>query len=186
MTTQPFSFRSSRPLPVFSDASAAQDLRRKFPYIFDRESYFEDKAILGGGIPLLDLQVTQAGPQNILGENFEFLSLPHGHEDTLAILHHKMAYVVDCREISEKVLQTMANAELELLIIGCLRPLPHQTHLHLDLTLEYIQRIKPRTAILTHLGHEWDYLDLLGQLKKRGVKNTFPAIDGHSYLYSSL
>jgi hypothetical protein len=43
----------------------------------------------------------------------------------------------------------------------------------------------PKTAILTHMGHEWDYLELLSELKKRGVKNTFPAVDGGEFLYSS-
>lgn len=182
---RPFGFKRTESLPVFTDASAAKDLKRKFPYIFDRDNYFSGKAILGGGIPLLDLKVTQEGPETIVGEHFEFFSLPHGHEDTLGILHQKMAYIVDCRQIPEKALEGLSNAKLELLIIDCLRPKPHSTHLHLDLTLEYIHRINPRAAVLTHMGHEWDYLNLIHELKKRGVKNTFPAIDGQSFLYSN-
>lgn len=182
---RPFGFKKGLPLPVYTDASAAKDLRRKFPYIFDRNNYFASKAVLGGGIPLLDLQETAAGPETIVGEAFEFFSLPHGHEDTLGILHQKMAYLVDCRQIPEPTLERLRDAKLELLIIDCLRPTPHQTHLHLDLTLEYIERIKPKTAILTHMGHEWDYLNLIDELKKRGVKNTFPAVDGQSFLYSN-
>ena len=182
---RPYGFKRTEPLPVFTDVSAAKELKRKFPYIFDRDNYFSGKAILGGGIPLLDLKVTQAGPETIVGESFEFFPLPHGHEDTLGILHHKMAYLVDCRQIPEPALQRLSDAKLEVLIIDCLRPKPHSTHLHFDLTLEYIERIQPKTAVLTHMGHEWDYLDLVYQLKKRGVKNTFPAIDGQSFLYSN-
>jgi phosphoribosyl 1,2-cyclic phosphate phosphodiesterase len=182
---RPFSLKSKIPLPVFTDVSTAESLKKKFSYIFDR-SLYKDQAILGGGIPLLDLKLIKAGPEQILDQDFTFLSLPHGHENTLGMIHQKMAYIVDCREIPEISLQKLYNAQLELLIIDCLRPEPHQTHLHLDLTLEYIKRINPRTAILTHLGHEWDYLQLMEELKKRGVKNTFPALDGHSFLYSSL
>ena len=182
---RPFGFKKNVALPVYTDASAAKDLRRKFPYIFDRDNYFADKAVLGGGIPLLDLQVTAAGPETIVGDKFEFFSLPHGHENTLGILHQKMAYLVDCRQIPDPTLERLRDAKLELLIIDCLRPQPHQTHLHLDLTLEYIERIKPKMAILTHMGHEWDYLNLIHELKVRGVKNTFPAIDGQSFLYSN-
>jgi phosphoribosyl 1,2-cyclic phosphate phosphodiesterase len=182
---RPFGFKSGKALPVYMDESAGRDLKRKFPYIFDTKSYFQDKVILGGGIPLLEAKITQAGPEKILGQEFRFLSLPHGHENTLGILHHKLAYIVDCREIPEPELQILTDAKLELLIIDCLRSAPHQTHLHLDRTLEYIERIKPRTAILTHMGHEWDYLDLTLEIRKRGVKNTFPAIDGQTFLYSS-
>jgi phosphoribosyl 1,2-cyclic phosphate phosphodiesterase len=182
---RPFSFKSGKDLPVFTDASAARDLKRKFPYIFARDQYFEKKSILGGGIPLVQLVEVASGPQLILEEKFELLSLPHGHENTLGIIHQKLAYIVDCREIPEPELQKLCDAKLEILVIDCLRPHPHQTHLHLDLTLEYIARIKPKLAVLTHMGHEWDYLDLVNQVEKRGVKNTFPAIDGQSFLYSN-
>lgn len=181
---RPFGFKAKNSLPVFTDASAAKDLGRKFPYIFDRENYFKDKEVLGGGVPLLELEVIHPGPKKIMGEAFEFFALPHGHEDTLGILHQKLAYIVDCRKIPDETLRRLKGAQLEVLIIDCLRPLPHQTHLHLDLTLEYIEAIGPKTAVLTHMGHEWDYLNLLHELKKRGVKNTFPAIDGQSFLYS--
>lgn len=182
---RPFGFKTGQPIPVYTDASAAKDLKRKFPYIFDREKYFENKAVLGGGIPLVDHRVTAEGLEEIQGSVFEFLSLPHGHENTLGIIHQKLGYIVDCREIPGPSLKKLSDAKLEILVIDCLRPDPHQTHLHLDLTLEYIARINPKTAILTHMGHEWDYLDLINQLEKRGVKNTFPAIDGQSFLYSN-
>lgn len=181
---RPFGFKAKKALPVYSDASAARDLTRKFPYIFDRENYFQDKAILGGGIPQLDLKITQAGPDKILDEDFEFFSLPHGHENTLGIRHSKMAYIVDCREIPLDVLKKLSDSKLDLLIIDCLRPQPHQTHLYLDRTLEYIEVIQPKLAVLTHMSHEWDYLNLMSTLIRRGLKNIIPAIDGEVFLYS--
>lgn len=181
---RPFGFKIGKAIPVFTDANSAKEMTKKFPYIFDREKYFANKDVLGGGIPLLELIVTKEGPEKILDHDLVFLSLPHGHENTLGILHSRMAYLTDCREIPEPALQKLCDARLELLIIDCLRPTPHQTHLHLDLTLKYIDRIKPKLAILTHMGHEWDYLGLIDELRKRDVKNTFPALDGQSFLYS--
>lgn len=181
---RPFGFKNGKAIPVFTDAHTAGGLTKKFPYIFDRHNYFATKDVLGGGIPLLDLKVVQAGPEKIFDHDFRFFSLPHGHENTLGVFHSKMAYLTDCREIPEETLKFLSDAGLELLIIDCLRPLPHGTHLHFDLTLKYIDRIKPKLAVLTHMGHEWDYLDLIDQLRKRGVKNTFPATDGQTFLYS--
>ena len=181
---RPFGFKRGEALPVYTDAITSDVLRQKFPYIFDRDNYFQAKAVLGGGIPLLDLNVVGSADTKITGEHFSFVSLPHGHEDTFGVIHGKLAYIVDCREIPETVLKKLSDARLEILVIDCLRPQPHQTHLHLDLTLEYISRINPRLAVLTHMGHEWDYLDLVEELRKRGVKNTIPAIDGQTFLYS--
>lgn len=183
---RPFGFNKSSPILVHSDASAAKDLKRKFPYIFDRDQYFQNKAILGGGIPLLDLKIVEPGMVKILDSDFELFALPHGHEDTFGIRHGKMAYLTDCRSIPEPVIESLSNAALDILFIDCLKATPHQTHLHIDLTVEYISRIKPKKAVLIHMGHEWDYLELISDLKKRGVKNTFPAIDGLSFLYTSV
>ncbi len=183
---RPFGFKREKPLSVYTDPHCAQSLKGKFPYIFDRDIFFKDKAILGGGIPLLDLELIEEGTTKILGEDFEFFFLPHGHIKTTGLRHGKMAYLVDCESIPESVLRRLQEVKLDLLIIDCLRPKPHQTHLHFEKTINYIQMINPKTAVLTHLGHEWDYLNLIDNLKQHNIKNTFPATDGASFYYSSF
>jgi phosphoribosyl 1,2-cyclic phosphate phosphodiesterase len=144
MICVPLDFKKKDTISLYADASAARDLRRKFPYIFERQKVFADRPILGGGIPMIDLIEIDAGPHLIGKESFEFFSLPHGHEDTLGFRHQKMAYIIDCQEIPEAVLRTLHDAKLEVLIIDCLKFQPHQTHLHFDLSLKYIQTIAPK------------------------------------------
>jgi phosphoribosyl 1,2-cyclic phosphate phosphodiesterase len=181
---RPFTFKRTKPLEIFTNEATAEQLTQKFAYIFQRQKYFENRAILGGGIPLLDLVTITKEHFTIAGEDFHFYSLPHGHTQSLAVRHRKMAYIVDCQEICPKILTTLQEAKLELLIIDCLRYEPHQTHLHLDKTLQYIQEIGPKLAILTHMAHELDYLELTTLLKQRGINNVLPAIDGQTFLYS--
>ena len=182
---RPFTFKKKQSLPVFTDSATADDLKKKFAYIFDRKNVYADKPILGGGIPLLDFEIIAAGPHEILDMPFIFHSLPHGHAETLALQQGKLGYVTDCREIPEKIIASFRDAKLEILVIDCLRLEPHQTHLHLALSLKYIEAIGAKTAVLTHVGHEWDYLELLNLLDKRGINNVFPAIDGQSFYYSN-
>jgi phosphoribosyl 1,2-cyclic phosphate phosphodiesterase len=181
---RPFGFETRIPIPVYTAPDAAQDLRRKFRYIFERENYFKDKAVLGGGIPLLDLHEVKPGEHVIAGENFTLMPMPHGHEDTYAVLQGKCAYVVDCREIPEKVSDRLRDARLDVLVIDCLRMKKHSTHLHLELTLEYIEKIHPKLAVLTHMGHEMEHLELTHELKVRGAKNVVIGTDGASFFYS--
>lgn len=180
---RPFTFKKNDPIPVFTDAYSSAALTIKYPYIFQREKVFAHRPVLGGGIPRLDLFTIKDSIQ-IAGEDFEFHSLPHGHGESLCLRHKKMAYVVDCQEIPKCVINSFRDAKLEILIIDCLRIDPHQTHLHLELALDYIKEIAPAKAILTHMGHELEYLDLIHQLSLRGAKNVFPALDGQSFLYS--
>jgi phosphoribosyl 1,2-cyclic phosphate phosphodiesterase len=179
-----FSFGKSTPLPVFTDVYSLDSLTSKFPYIFQREIVFAEKPILGGGIPLLDLHPLLTGPNLVAQETFQIYALPHGHEESLCFMHKKLGYIIDCREVPETVLQNFRDAKLEILIIDCVRYEPHPTHLHLDLALKYIQEISPRIAILTHMGHELDYLDLTKKIQRHGIRNVFPGIDGQSFLYS--
>lgn len=181
---RPFTFSRKEPLPVFTDEYSIKSLTQKFPYIFQREKVFAHKPIIGGGIPLLDLHLLQSGFNSLIGENFDVFSLPHGHGDTLCLRHKKLGYITDCREIPEHVVKHFRDAQLEILVIDCLRYKPHQTHLHLDQTLEYIEAIAPVTAVLTHMGHEMDFLDLTHHLRRQGINGVFPAIDGQSFLYS--
>jgi len=181
---RPYCFQRQANLPIYTNKESINSLTVKFPYIFQREKIFSDKPILGGGIPLLDFCLISGEQIQISGQDFTFFSLPHGHGNTLGFIHGKLGYIIDCREIPQNVLNLLSQAKLDLLLIDCLRYTPHQTHLHLDLTLQYIQEIAPQNAILTHMGHEIEYLDVISQLRARGIKNVFPAIDGESFFYS--
>jgi phosphoribosyl 1,2-cyclic phosphate phosphodiesterase len=44
-------------------------------------------------------------------------------------------------------------------IIDALRYKPHPTHLHIEKALEYIGRLEPRRAVLTHISHEISHED---------------------------
>jgi phosphoribosyl 1,2-cyclic phosphate phosphodiesterase len=44
--------------------------------------------------------------------------------------------------------------DLNVLVLDCVRIKPHSTHLGLHEALEYIERLKPKKAFLTHLNHD--------------------------------
>jgi phosphoribosyl 1,2-cyclic phosphate phosphodiesterase len=63
---------------------------------------------------------------------------------------------------------------VDLWIVDSLRRRPHPTHPHLDLALEWISRLRPKRALLTHLDNSMDYQTLVDELPE-GVE---PAYDG--------
>ena len=63
---------------------------------------------------------------------------------------------------------------LDLWIVGLLREDPHPSHAGFDQIMEYIDYIKPKKTILTHMTALLDYDKLL----KKCPKNVFPAYDG--------
>ncbi len=63
---------------------------------------------------------------------------------------------------------------LDVWIVDALRPRPHPSHFSLAEALEWIERLRPKRAILTHMHVDLDYETLRRELPA----NVEPAFDG--------
>ena len=73
-----------------------------------------------------------------------------------------LAYSSDLHDLPEESLPYLAD--LDVWIIDALRPKPHPTHLSLSEALAWIERMKPRRAVLTNLHTDLDYATLMREL----------------------
>ena len=96
----------------------------------------------------------------------------HGPITSLGFRFGRIAYSTDLNGLSEEAFAALEG--IEVWIVDALRYEPHPTHPHLDLTLSWIDRLKPKRAILTHMTWEMDYDTLLKELPE-GVE---PGYDG--------
>lgn len=96
----------------------------------------------------------------------------HGRDTSLGFRLGDAAYSTDASELDEAAFDTLAG--VRLWIVDCLRDRPHPTHSHLERTLEWIARVRPERAVLTHMNHEIDYADL----RSRCPPGVEPAYDG--------
>jgi phosphoribosyl 1,2-cyclic phosphate phosphodiesterase len=83
-----------------------------------------------------------------------------------------VAYLTDCSGVPDESLKKLMG--LELLIISALRYIEHPAHFNIEQAVEMAQKINPKLAVLTHMGHEVDYDTLLSELPD----NIVPAYDG--------
>ena len=63
---------------------------------------------------------------------------------------------------------------MKVLIITGLRQSPHAAHAHFDLSFNWIAKLNPEVAYLTHLSPESDH----DAVSKLCPPNTYPAYDG--------
>jgi phosphoribosyl 1,2-cyclic phosphate phosphodiesterase len=96
----------------------------------------------------------------------------HGPETSLGFRFGPVAYSTDLSSLDEAAFAALAG--VKLWIVDCLRFKPHPTHTHFDQTMEWIARVKPARAILTHMNHEADYDELAARCPP-GVE---PGYDG--------
>lgn len=169
-------------IPLYTYADCAKRIRQRFPYAFAQKN-----KPVGGGVPRLSLQEVSHGETNkIAQEDFHFFLNPHGAMKTLGFIHQSMAYVIDCQKLPKENIQKLKNSDLELLIIDCVRDTPHQTHLHLERALDYIEQIRPKNAGLIHMGHQLSHQHLTEICQEQKHSSVFPCYDGQVLTYPSI
>jgi phosphoribosyl 1,2-cyclic phosphate phosphodiesterase len=154
--------RNGRPIPCYGDAGTLASLRKRFAYVFAGSGDYRPSAearTLEGPV--------QVGPMTVIPFEQE-----HGGITSLGFRIGRMAYSTDVTGFPEASAPMLHG--LELWIVDCLRPEPHPTHAHIDMTLGWIARYKPRRAILTHMDISMDY----GALQHTLPSGIEPAFDG--------
>ena len=96
----------------------------------------------------------------------------HGEIETLGLRVGNMAYSCDVNDFPGESVAALGG--LSVWVLGALRHTPHPSHLSVGEALEWIRRIKPRRAYLTHLHADLDYRKTAAALPA-GVE---PAYDG--------
>jgi phosphoribosyl 1,2-cyclic phosphate phosphodiesterase len=100
------------------------------------------------------------------------LAQDHGGISSLGFRIGTFAYCNDVVRLPETTLARLGG--LDTLVVDALRYRPHPTHASVAEALAWIERLKPRRAVLTNLHVDLDYAKLLSELPT-GVE---PAYDG--------
>jgi phosphoribosyl 1,2-cyclic phosphate phosphodiesterase len=157
-----------RNIEVFAVPELLERITRRFGYLFSDRGELED----GLYRPVLDPRPI-AGRFRIGDLEVVPFDQDHGICATTGFRFGRFAYSTDVVELGEDAFAALAG--VEVWVVDCLRDgEAHPTHAHLDRTLDWIRRVAPRHAVLTHMNHQADYEDLRSQLPA-GVE---PAYDG--------
>ncbi len=166
-----FFIKQRQQLPIWIDAPTRTTFMRRFGYAFQSEGGYPAIARDAGHMaPLVPLAID--GPGGVL----ELLPLEqsHGFSTSLGFRSGDAAYSNDVVSMPD---ETFARLEgLALWIVDALREKPHPTHAHLEMSLGWIARMKPKHAVLTNMHLDLDYQSLKARLPA-GVE---PAYDGWS------
>ncbi len=96
----------------------------------------------------------------------------HGRKISLGFRFGALGYSTDVNELDEAAFAALAG--IDTWIVDCQDPRPNPVHAYPELVFRWIERIKPRRTILTHMNHEMDYETLCAELPA----NVEPAHDG--------
>ena len=141
------------PLPAYGDANTLKILNDRFGYVFTPLHTPEPGEPVRYYKPVLvPHEIT--GDFEIAGVSLKPFEQDHGFSKTLGFRIGDFAYSTDVVALDEAAFATLEGVDTWL--VDVFRRDPHPTHAHLDLTLSWIKRLKPRRTVLCHMGPDLD------------------------------
>jgi phosphoribosyl 1,2-cyclic phosphate phosphodiesterase len=164
-----FFLRQRTRIPCYMDPPTHASMMRRFDYVFDGDGGYpaicEARALPAHGVNWLIEGPSGAIPIVSFDQD-------HGAVRSAGFRFGGVAYSSDLVGLPDGAFEALRD--LDVWIVDALRWRPHPTHAHVERTLEWIARVKPRRAILTNLHIDLDYRALSAALPP-GVE---PAYDG--------
>jgi phosphoribosyl 1,2-cyclic phosphate phosphodiesterase len=162
--------KQRRLIDVYLDAHTRKSVRARFDYCFEsppgsdyppivREHRFaagQPIMVDGPGGPITGLPILQA----------------HGDTPSFGFRFGRVAYSCDLSDLPPQSVAALADSDVW--ILDALRYRPHPSHFSVADALGWIERLKPRRAILTNLHADLDYEKLRRELPPQ----VEPAFDG--------
>ena len=163
-------FAMKRRLDCYFDAPTRASLTSRFAYCFDQQPGSDYRPILNAK------EIPDDGVVRIAGANAELgvQAIPQIHGDmiSLGFRFGGLAYSPDISDLPDASIALLQD--LDVWIVDALRYTPHPSHWSVKQALQWIERLKPKRAILTHMTTDLDY----ETLKRELPPTVEPAYDG--------
>ena len=157
-----------KPMNYYASPETIESMQHIFPYISCRANP------QGLFRPMIEF-VPVVEPFSIGDVKLTPFEVPHGPKTYGYMMECggvKVGYASDCNGLPDSAVEMLSGADL--MVLDCLRKREHPTHLSLDRSLEYIERIGAKRSLLVHMCHDISHADYLKELPD----NIQPAYDG--------
>jgi phosphoribosyl 1,2-cyclic phosphate phosphodiesterase len=162
---------AGRPLPAIATEATLAELTQRFDYAFkpwEPPGFFR---------PVLVPRPASPGETvEVVGLRVRLFDQDHYTTRTLGLRIGGFGYSTDAVELDEAAFATLAG--IDTWVVGCFQRRPHRTHAWLGRVLEWVERVRPRRTILTHMGTDLDWAWMQRHLPP-GIE---PGFDGMEFV----
>ena len=148
---------AGRPLEAFGTAITLGEIEKRFGYAFlpwQPPSFFRPV--------LLPRPVAPGDTLHAAGLQVQVFDQDHGFTRTLGLRTGRFAYSTDAVGLDETAFAALAG--IDTWVVGCFQRQPHNTHAWVARVLEWVERLRPRRTVLTHMGPDMDWAWLAANL----------------------
>ncbi|MDN3706728.1 MBL fold metallo-hydrolase [Myroides ceti] len=163
---RPFCFQKGGAMPIYAQKRVLQSLERRFDYVFQKENRYP-------GAPAVHAnEIDENSTFFINSKKIEPILVMHGDLPILGYRMDRFAYLTDVKTLTQESLNKLKD--LDVLVINALRIEEHPTHNNLQTALDYIRRINPKEAYITHISYQLGFHEII---EKQLPKNVYLAYD---------
>lgn len=160
---------AGRPLDAFGTEATLVELRKRYGYAFG------DWTPPGFFRPVMIPRAIEPGDMvDAGGINVRVFDQDHGFTRSLGLRIGNFGYSTDALNLDDAAFAALAG--VDTWVVGCFQRQQHHTHAWLSRIYEWVDRLRPRRTILTHMGFDMDWAWLSRELPA-GIE---PGFDGQA------
>ncbi len=136
------------PMRCYAAPETIKSIQSIFPYITNRPN------TQGLFRPMINFEPTDE-PFDIADVHVTPLPVVHGPRTNGYLFEcggRRAAYISDCHEIPDSTIELVKG--VDVLVLNCLRERFHPTHLNKEMSLAYVDQIKPGRTYFIHMCHD--------------------------------
>jgi phosphoribosyl 1,2-cyclic phosphate phosphodiesterase len=141
---------ANRPLAAFGSAATLAEMTQRFAYAFrpwDPPHFYR---------PVLEAVLVKPGDTiDAAGIPIRLFTQNHGRVETLGLRVGPFGYSTDVVALDDAAFETLEG--VDTWVVDCFLRENHWTHANLTIVQTWVDRLKPRRTVLTHMGTEMDW-----------------------------
>jgi len=146
---RPFFFKQGA-IDIYAHQRVIKALERTFMYIFETENKYP-------GAPSVNEHYLDGLPFRIGEMTIVPINGLHKDLQVYGYRFDRFAYLTDMKVVPDDEIAKLKN--LDVLVVNALREEPHPSHFNLSEALDFIEKVQPKRAYLTHISHLMGFHD---------------------------
>jgi phosphoribosyl 1,2-cyclic phosphate phosphodiesterase len=138
-----FNYVEKRPMDIYAEKRVQEALKREYAYVFAEFKY--------PGIPEMNMHLIENKPFSIDGTTIIPVRVMHHLLPIFGFRIKDFTYITDAKFIDNTELEKIKGSRV--VVVNALRKKEHLSHYNLSEALEFLDKVKPQIAYLTHLSH---------------------------------
>ena len=166
-----FNYRWKKNMQIYCSDQTSIALKKEFPYVFTDKKY--------PGTPNVEINLIKNRPFKIQKTTITPIKVKHYIMSVFGFRIKDFVYLTDVSSISNKEKEKMKGADL--IILDALRKEEHISHFNLRQSLQLLEELNPKKALLTHISH---YMGIHDEINRELPSNIKLAFDGQQVFLS--